>query len=106
EIESFNPRNIPMTQAKKDIIRASRSKVDDIVIDHFKLFKEGIVISQVELWKPQEMRTVNGQRKRLYKMKVELISIYENMVDKDVDEKEIEVEAVEQEKQQEGNEYV
>lgn len=31
-------------------------------------------------------------------MKVELISIYENMVDKDVDEKEIEVEAVEQEK--------
>ncbi|KAA6404433.1 MAG: hypothetical protein EZS28_000054 [Streblomastix strix] len=54
-ISYFNPRNIPMTQAKKDIIRASRSKVDDIIIDHFKQFKDGVIISQVELWKPHDI---------------------------------------------------
>ncbi|KAA6324260.1 MAG: hypothetical protein EZS28_054211 [Streblomastix strix] len=112
-----------MTQAKKELIRASRSKVDDIIIDHFKQFKDGEIISQVELWKPQDMvlknyqlainnicsqiqRTTNGQRKRFYKMKEEMVKIYENMLDEDVDEKEAEAQTVDQEKQEEGNEYI
>ncbi|KAA6365242.1 MAG: hypothetical protein EZS28_039231 [Streblomastix strix] len=49
DISQFNPRNIPMTQAMKDIIRSSRLKVDDIIIVHFKQFKDGVIISQVEL---------------------------------------------------------
>ncbi|KAA6328983.1 MAG: hypothetical protein EZS28_053654, partial [Streblomastix strix] len=32
DISQFNPRNIPMTQAKKDIIKASISPVDDDII--------------------------------------------------------------------------
>ncbi|KAA6399539.1 MAG: hypothetical protein EZS28_004928 [Streblomastix strix] len=122
DISQFNPRNIPMTYAKKKIIRASRSKVDDIIIDHFKQFKDGAIISQFELLKPQDMvlknyqlainnicnqgrRTTNGQRKRFYKMKDEMDKIYENMLDEDADEKEAEAQAVDQEKQEEGNEY-
>ncbi|KAA6372790.1 MAG: hypothetical protein EZS28_031683 [Streblomastix strix] len=123
DISQFNPRNIPMTQAKKDIKRASRSKVDYIIIDQFKQFKDGIIISQVELWKPQDMvlknyqlaikyicsqiqRITNGQRKRFYKMKEEMVKIYENMLDEDADEKEAEAQTVDQEKQEEGNEYI
>ncbi|KAA6328966.1 MAG: hypothetical protein EZS28_053657 [Streblomastix strix] len=123
DISQFNPRNIPITQAKKELIRASRSKVDDIIIDHFKQFKDGVIISQVELWKPQDMvlknyqlainnicsqiqRTTNGQRKRFYKIKEEMVKIYENMLDEDADEKEAEAQTVDQEKQEEGNEYI
>ncbi|KAA6387488.1 MAG: hypothetical protein EZS28_016985 [Streblomastix strix] len=113
-ISQFNPRNIPMTQAKKDIIRTSRSKVDDFIIDHFKQVKDDVIISQVELWKHQDMelknyqlainnicsqvwRTANGQRKRFYKMKEEMVKIYENMLDEDADGKEAEAQLVEQE---------
>ncbi|KAA6398560.1 MAG: hypothetical protein EZS28_005908 [Streblomastix strix] len=123
DISQFNPRNISMTQAKKDIIRASRSNVDDIIIDHFKQFKDGVIISQVELWKLQDMilknyqltisnicsqvwRSTNGQRKRFYKMKEEMVMIYENMLDEDADEKEAEAQTAEQERQEEGNEYI
>ncbi|KAA6400330.1 MAG: hypothetical protein EZS28_004147 [Streblomastix strix] len=123
EISQFNPRNIPMTQAKKDIIRASKSKVDDIIIDHFKQFKDGVIISQVELWKPQDMvlkifqlalnnicsqvwRKTNGQRKRFYTMKEEMVKIYKNMPDEDADEKKAEAQIVELEKQEENNEYI
>ncbi|KAA6358694.1 MAG: hypothetical protein EZS28_045779, partial [Streblomastix strix] len=52
---SFNPRDIPMTEAKKDIIRASRLPVDYVIIKHFKAFLEGITIPVTELWKPTEM---------------------------------------------------
>ncbi|KAA6395054.1 MAG: hypothetical protein EZS28_009422 [Streblomastix strix] len=105
-----------MTQAKKDIIRSSRSNIDDIIIDHFKQFKNGVIISQLELRKPQDKilkhyqlamnnicsivwRTVNGQRKRFYKMKEEMIPIYESMLEEDVEEKEAEAQSVDQEMQ-------
>ncbi|KAA6382096.1 MAG: hypothetical protein EZS28_022377 [Streblomastix strix] len=55
DISQFNLRNIPMTYAKKEIIRASKLKVDDIIIDHFKQFKDDVIISQVQLQKPQDM---------------------------------------------------
>ncbi|KAA6371324.1 MAG: hypothetical protein EZS28_033149, partial [Streblomastix strix] len=83
----------------------------------------GVIISQVELWKPQDMvlknyqlaiknicsqvwRTTNGQRKRFYKIKEEMVKIYENMLDEDADEKEAEAQTVEQERQQEGNKFI
>ncbi|KAA6364889.1 MAG: hypothetical protein EZS28_039586 [Streblomastix strix] len=90
-----------MTEAKREIIRASRSKVDDVIINHFKLFKDGIRIEQVESWRPSDkvlknyqmainnvfckiQRTIDGLRKRLNKLKDEMISIYEGMLDNDV----------------------
>ncbi|KAA6370572.1 MAG: hypothetical protein EZS28_033903 [Streblomastix strix] len=120
DISQFNPRNIPMIQAKKDIIKASISPVDDVIISHFKSFRDGITCNIVEEWKPQDMKLKNyqlsiknicvrtqkqtdGVRKFIYKLKEEMISIYENMLDEDSDE-------IEQEKQQEiqndGNEYI
>ncbi|KAA6368121.1 MAG: hypothetical protein EZS28_036352 [Streblomastix strix] len=120
DISQFNPRNIPMTQAKKDIIKASISPVDDVIIIHFKSFRDGVTCNIVEGWKSQEMKLKNYQlaiknicvrtqkqtdrvRKFIYKLKEEMISIYENMLDEDADE-------IEQEKQKEiqndGNEYI
>ncbi|KAA6367969.1 MAG: hypothetical protein EZS28_036503, partial [Streblomastix strix] len=120
DISQFNPRNIPMTQAKKDIIKASISPVDDVIISHFKQFRDGVTCNIVEGWKPQEMKLKNYQlaiksicervrktsgveRKWMYQLKEEMVSIYESMLDEDVDE-------IEQEKQQEiqneGNEYI
>ncbi|KAA6373696.1 MAG: hypothetical protein EZS28_030775, partial [Streblomastix strix] len=61
DISQFNPRNIPMTQAKKDIIKASISPVDDVIISHFKSFRDGITCNIVEGWKPQEMKLKNYQ---------------------------------------------
>ncbi|KAA6371245.1 MAG: hypothetical protein EZS28_033229 [Streblomastix strix] len=112
DISQFNPRSIPMTQAKKDIIKASISPVDDVIISHFKLFRDGVTCNIVEEWKPQEMKLKNyqlaiknicvrtqkqtdGVRKFIYKLKEEMISIYENMLDEDTDEI-----------QNDGNEYI
>ncbi|KAA6384147.1 MAG: hypothetical protein EZS28_020326 [Streblomastix strix] len=50
DISQFNPRDIPMTQAKKDIIRASISPVDDVIIRHFKSFRDGVNCNIVEQW--------------------------------------------------------
>ncbi|KAA6353530.1 MAG: hypothetical protein EZS28_050943, partial [Streblomastix strix] len=55
DISSFNPRDIPMKEAKKDIIRASRSPVDDVIIKHFKVFQVGVTTPVAESWKPQDM---------------------------------------------------
>ncbi|KAA6378906.1 MAG: hypothetical protein EZS28_025567, partial [Streblomastix strix] len=116
DISQFNPRNIPMTQAKKDIIKASISQVDDVIISHFKSFRDGVTCNIVEGWKPQEMKLKNyqlaiknicvrtqkqtdGVCKFIYKLKEEMISIYENMLDEDADE--IDSVLMQQEKQQE-----
>ncbi|KAA6376748.1 MAG: hypothetical protein EZS28_027727, partial [Streblomastix strix] len=103
DISQFNPRDIPMTQAKKDIIRASISPVDDLIIRHFKSFRDGVTCNIVEGWKPQDMKLknyqlaiksmcerkqkqVDGIRKFIQKMKEEMISIYEDMLDEDIKE--------------------
>ncbi|KAA6381304.1 MAG: hypothetical protein EZS28_023172 [Streblomastix strix] len=61
DISQFNPRNIPMTQAKKDIIKASISPVDDVIICYFKSFRDGVTCNIVEGWRPQEMKLKNYQ---------------------------------------------
>ncbi|KAA6341549.1 MAG: hypothetical protein EZS28_052451 [Streblomastix strix] len=116
DIESFNPRVIPMTEAKKDIINASRSLLDDVIIKHFKAFQEGVTTPMAEAWKPTEMKLknyeisiknvcnkvkkqVSGVRQYVYQLKEEMVKIYESMLDEDAEEKE-------QEKIENGNEYV
>ncbi|KAA6395906.1 MAG: hypothetical protein EZS28_008566 [Streblomastix strix] len=103
DISQFNPRDIPMTQAKKDIILASVSPVDEVIIRQFKSFGDGVTCSIVEGWKPQDMKLKNyqlsnksiservrkssdGERIFIYKMKEEMILIYENMLDEDIKE--------------------
>ncbi|KAA6375297.1 MAG: hypothetical protein EZS28_029176 [Streblomastix strix] len=120
DISQFNPRNIQMTQAKKDIIKASISPVDDVIISHFKSFRDGVICNIVKVWKPQEMKLKNyqlaiknicervrktsgGERKWMYQLKEDMISIYESMLDEEDDEI---MEQVEQEIQNDGNEYI
>ncbi|KAA6369991.1 MAG: hypothetical protein EZS28_034484 [Streblomastix strix] len=86
-----------MTQAKKDIINASISPVDDVIVSHFKSFRNGVTYNIVEGWKPQEMelknyqlaikniservrKTSGGEHKWMYQLKEEMISIYERIV--------------------------
>ncbi|KAA6389445.1 MAG: hypothetical protein EZS28_015028 [Streblomastix strix] len=117
---SFDEGNIPMTQAKKNIIKASISPVDDVIISHFKSFSDGVTCNIIEGWKPQEMQSKNyqiviknicekvrkssdGERKWMYQLKEEMISIYENLPDEEAYEIK---EQVEQEIQNDGNEYI
>ncbi|KAA6383922.1 MAG: hypothetical protein EZS28_020552 [Streblomastix strix] len=105
DISQFNLRDIPMTQAKKDIIRASISPVDDVIIRHIKSFRDGVNCNTVDQWKPQDMRlknyqlaiknicervskTSDGVRKWVYQLKEEMISIYQNMLDDESDQEE------------------
>ncbi|KAA6403782.1 MAG: hypothetical protein EZS28_000692 [Streblomastix strix] len=48
DISQFNPRDIPMTNAKKDTIIASISPVDDVIIGHFNSFRDGIICNIVD----------------------------------------------------------
>ncbi|KAA6386196.1 MAG: hypothetical protein EZS28_018275, partial [Streblomastix strix] len=104
-------------EAKKDIIRASRSPVDDVIIKHFKVFQVGVTTPVAESWKPQDMKLknyeiaiknvcnkvkkqTNGVRQYVYQMKEEMISIYQNMLDDDENE-----DIKEQEQINDGIEY-
>ncbi|KAA6366885.1 MAG: hypothetical protein EZS28_037588, partial [Streblomastix strix] len=53
DISQFNPTLIPMTEAKKQLINVSRSPVDDVIIEHYEQFKQGIPIALVNQCKPQ-----------------------------------------------------
>ncbi|KAA6367688.1 MAG: hypothetical protein EZS28_036785 [Streblomastix strix] len=44
DISQFNPRDMLITQAKKDIIRASLSPVDDIIINHLEIKLHAILL--------------------------------------------------------------
>ncbi|KAA6326854.1 MAG: hypothetical protein EZS28_053896 [Streblomastix strix] len=103
DISQFNLKDIPMTQVKKDIIRASISPVDDVIISHFKSFRDEVTCNIVEGWKPQDMKLknylltiksicertqkqVDGVRKFIYKIKEEMILIFEGILDEDIKE--------------------
>ncbi|KAA6400264.1 MAG: hypothetical protein EZS28_004210 [Streblomastix strix] len=119
DISSFNPRDIPMTETKKDIIRASRSPVDDVIIKHFKALLEGATTPVAEAWKPTEKKLknyeiaikntykkvkkqTNGVRQYVYQLKEKMVSIYQNMLDDEEDE---EIKDLEQEKINDRIEY-
>ncbi|KAA6354778.1 MAG: hypothetical protein EZS28_049695 [Streblomastix strix] len=42
DISNWNQRIVPFTEQKKDIIRASRSQLDDVVLQNYQTFKEGV----------------------------------------------------------------
>ncbi|KAA6375046.1 MAG: hypothetical protein EZS28_029427, partial [Streblomastix strix] len=53
DISQFNPTLIPMTEAKKQLINVSRSPIDDVIMEHYQQFKQGIPISLVNQCRPQ-----------------------------------------------------
>ncbi|KAA6389154.1 MAG: hypothetical protein EZS28_015319 [Streblomastix strix] len=97
DISQFNPTLIPMTEAKKQLINVSRSPVDDVIMEHYEQFKQGIPISLVNSFKPsnwllktyknamvhkcEEQRIyVNGIRTRVYVLNKDQQSYYDKMM--------------------------
>ena len=56
DISKFNPRKIPMTEAKQDIIEASRSALDVWICDHYDELVKGLPCDEALVSKPSEMR--------------------------------------------------
>ena len=61
DITSFNPRIIPMTEAKEDLIEASRSPIDVWICEHYDELLNGIQCSDALVSKPSEMKDKNFQ---------------------------------------------
>lgn len=47
DIKDYDPDDIPMTQAKKDIIEACRSKVEDWIVEHYNELAVGITLDVI-----------------------------------------------------------
>lgn len=56
DITKFNSRVIPMTEAKQDIIDASRTPLEIWICDHYDELIEGIICSEALISKPSEMK--------------------------------------------------
>ena len=48
-LSNYNPRKIPMTQAKKNIIEACRSDVDNFIVKYYNEIVEGITASETKI---------------------------------------------------------
>jgi hypothetical protein len=46
DLKGFDTRNIPMTEGKKDMIKACLSPVDEIIINNYNKFKQGILCDE------------------------------------------------------------
>ena len=55
-INDFNPRNIPMSEAKQDIIEASCSEFDEWINNHYLALIEGMLCSEALACKPSGMK--------------------------------------------------
>ena len=107
DISEFNPRKIPMTEAKQDLIDASRSPIDVWICNHYNQLLEGINCSDALLTKPSEMKDKQFQmqikercerrqikRKWHYILKEGCKSLYkqtENEFDDDYDDEDLPV---------------
>ncbi|KAA6375603.1 MAG: hypothetical protein EZS28_028869 [Streblomastix strix] len=97
DISQFNPTLIPMTEAKKQLINVSRSPIDDVIMEHYEQFKQGIPIALVNQCKPQnwQLKTyknaminkyteqtprINGLRTRIYKLNEDQLRYYDKMM--------------------------
>ena len=56
DLSNFNIRDIPLTEAKKDLIEASRSPLDQWICDHYDQLCEGLKCSMALWSKPAEMK--------------------------------------------------
>ena len=103
DINDFNPRRIPMTEAKQDLIDASKSPLDQWICDHYDELIKGIISSDALLSKPSEMKDRafqlqlkdkcehkkiqhDGVRKWYYILKDECKSLYKQTIYESDDE--------------------
>ena len=56
DISTFNVRDIPMTEAKQDLIDASRSPIDYFICDHYNDLIDGIPCTTALRMKPSDMK--------------------------------------------------
>ena len=101
DLSAFNVRCIPMTEAKQDLIEASRTPVDQWICDHYTSLLEGMECSTALSCKPKDMKDKtfqlqikdkcerkqlrrNGMKKWYYILKEEYRSIYkQNTLEED-----------------------
>ncbi|KAA6388140.1 MAG: hypothetical protein EZS28_016330, partial [Streblomastix strix] len=101
-IEGWNQRIIPFTEAKKDIIRASRSQLDDVILQNYQAFKEVVPCTIALQFKPFDVKeksfqlqlknkcqrtqkTILGKRTWIYKLNEDLIKLYDRLREEDQD---------------------
>lgn len=97
DISNFNNRDIPMTEAKQNIIEASHSPIDNFIIQYYNTLVDGMLCSDALLYKPNDMKDKNfqlqikdkcdlkkksfeGKRKLYYVLKQENENIYSKYV--------------------------
>ena len=56
DIKDFNPRKIIMTEAKQNLIEASRPPIDIWICEHYNELCKGILCSEALLSKPQDLK--------------------------------------------------
>lgn len=101
DISNFNTRNIPMTDAKLSIMNASMSIVDRWIAEHFEEISgngndgKGMLCERAREWRPEgisqrnfelalndrcthyKSRTSSGARPYFYKLKPEVVHLYD-----------------------------
>ncbi|KAA6374784.1 MAG: hypothetical protein EZS28_029689 [Streblomastix strix] len=99
-IEGWNQRIIPFTETKKDIIRASSSQRDDIILQSYQAFKEGVPCTIALQFKPYDVKEksfqlqlknkcqrtqkiIAGKRTWIYKFNEDLIKLYDRLREED-----------------------
>ena len=98
DLSSFQIRNIPMTDAKQDLIDASKSPLDIWICEHYNDLIEGLPCDEALRSKPEEMKQrtfqlqlkdkcerkrkrINGQLTWYYILKQECKAIYSQTLD-------------------------
>lgn len=61
DLSTFNVRKIPMTEAKQDLIEASKSPIDVWINDHYDSLIKGMICSDALVCKPADMKDKNFQ---------------------------------------------
>ena len=61
DLSTFNVRKIPMTEAKQDLIEASKSPIDVWINDHYDSLVKGMICSDALVCKPADMKDKNFQ---------------------------------------------
>lgn len=101
DLSSFNVRDIPMTEAKQDIINASKSPIDQFICDHYDDLVKGMICSDALMYKPSDMKDKNfqlqlkdkcdrkkkgpkGNQKWCYILKDECKSLYKQTINSDL----------------------
>ena len=101
DISSFQIRSIPMTEAKQDLIEASKTPLDIWICEHYNDLCEGIICEDALRSKPEDMKQrafqlqlkdkcerkrkrIDGQLHWIYILKEECKNIYSQTVDDNI----------------------